>query len=162
MKAIETERARLHDMSPQVSPEERMKHDLEAEKFNYSIALSELSSYKEHSKLQAAPGRGAKSEHSWTDHQGRVWVTENTISLSVRKEMKMVLHVIRNYEARHGERSREEQALDEIVSLRTAGREHGPDRLAQFDKQAVQPNSVKSTTRIDSERIFRHGMEKER
>src|ERR1700761_1750875 len=129
MKAIKDTPAR-GDMSPAVSPEARRKHDLEAEKTNYNIALSELSLYIDRSTLHKAKGRDAAKEHAWTDHRGQVWVTENPISPDARNTLTMILKEIRGYEAKYGERRVEDRALNEIANVRAAGRDQSPNRLA--------------------------------
>lgn len=150
------------DMSPAISPEARRRHDLEAEKTNYRIALSELSLYIDHSTLHAASDRGAAKDHTWTDHRGQVWVTENPISPAARNTLEMSLKEIRGYEGKYGERGREEQALNDITNARAAGREQSPDRLAHFEKQVTQPDPAKAITGIKAERVPGHGIEIER
>jgi len=150
------------DRSPEISPEEKRKHDLEAEKVNYRIALSELSFYIDCSALHAPTGRDAAMAHTWKDHRGQVWVTENPISPAAKNDLEMILEVIRNYEGKHGERSREEQALNEIANVRTSGGEQGPDRLACFERQSAEPDPARAITDINAEWMPGHGTEIER
>jgi len=150
------------DRSPDISPEEKQKHDLEAEKFKYKIALDELSFYINSSAQHAASRNNVARERTWTDHRGQVWVTENPISPTARNELRMVLGVIRDYESKYAERSHEKQALSDIANARTAGREQAPNRLAYFERQAAPSEPVKSIAGINTERIPEHGTEIER
>lgn len=156
------EKARIHgDRSPEISPEERRRHDLEAEKVNYRIALDELSLYINRSSY-APSGRDAARERTWIDHQGRAWVTESPISPSARNELRMILKVVGDYEGKRSENSRNEQVLNEIGNLRAAGREQSPNRLAYFERQTAQPEPTKAIAEINGERIPEHGIEMER
>lgn len=150
------------DRSPDISPEEKRKHDLEAEKFKYKIALDELSFYIDRSVLHTASHRNTVKERAWTDHQGRVWVTENPISPAARNELGMILEVIRDYEKKHGEKEPRGSILSDIANIRATSREQSPNRLTYFEGQASQSEPAKPVLSMNAEKIPEHEIEIER